>query len=203
MNGRSEPPAGAPGPARPDQLESTAQLLERYRSGDQAALNILFARYLTPLSRWARGRLPQWARDARDTQDLVQDSLLKTFKRIDLLEYRREGALQAYLRQALLNDIRYEIRRLGRRAVPTPLDSRRPDECPSPLDQAVGQQAVERYEQALASLRAEDREAIIGRVEMGQSYQQLAEMLGKPSAEAARQSARRALLRLAAAMKVP
>jgi RNA polymerase sigma-70 factor, ECF subfamily len=133
----------------------------------------------------------------------VQDSLLKTFKRIDLFEYRREGALQAYLRLALLNDIRYEIRRLSRRAVPTPLDSGKPGESPSPLDRAVGQQAVERYEKALASLRAEDREAIIARVEMGQSYQQLAEMLGKPSAEAARQCARRALLRLAAAMKGP
>lgn len=200
MASRSETEQG-PGGAFPDKLESTARLLERYRSGDQAALNALFARYVAPLTRWARGRLPPWARDARDTHDLVQDCLLKTFKRIDVIEYRREGALQAYLRQALMNDIRYEIRRLKRRPVPVPIDSQEPGNRASPLEDAVRQEAIDRYEQALAQLRPEDREAIIGRVEMGQSYEQLAKVLGKPSAEAARQSARRALLRLAAAMK--
>src|SRR6476659_388030 len=113
--------------------ETTLRLLERVRAGDEAALEALFARYLVPLRRWASGRLPQWARDARDTQDLVQETLLKTFKRIDSFEYRHEGALQAYLRQALMNSIRYELRRLGRRAPATALDSQVSDDAPSPL----------------------------------------------------------------------
>ena len=45
-------------------LESTFRLLERARTGDQDALNRLLARHVTPLRRWARGRLPKWARDA-------------------------------------------------------------------------------------------------------------------------------------------
>ena len=49
-------------------------------------------------------------------------------------------------------------------------------------------------------LRPEEREAIIARVEIGYSYEELAEALGKPSAEAARKTARRALLRLAEEM---
>jgi RNA polymerase sigma-70 factor (ECF subfamily) len=69
------------------------------------------------------------------------------------------------------------------------------------LDDAIGREAVENYEQALARLRPEEREAIVGRVEMGCSYEELAESLGKPSAEAARKSAQRALLRLATEMK--
>ena len=47
----------------------------------------------------------------------------------------------------------------------------------------------------------EEREAIIGRVEMEYSYEDLADALGKPSPEAARKAARRALLRLAEEMK--
>ena len=128
-------------------------------------------------------------------------TLLQTFKRIDSFECRREGALQAYLRQALMNGVRYELRRTGRRAPPAAIDSKISDDGPSPLEQAIGQQATERYEQALARLRPEDREAIIARVEMGYSYERLAEALEKPSPEAARKAARRALLRLALEMK--
>src|SRR6188508_3478712 len=83
--------------------ESTFSLIERARAGDEQALEQLFARHLKPLQRWARGRLPKWARDLADTDDLVQDTLLKTFKRIERFEPRRVGALQAYLRSAVLN----------------------------------------------------------------------------------------------------
>jgi RNA polymerase sigma-70 factor (ECF subfamily) len=193
----AEPASGLPGGP-----ESTFRLLERVRAGDEAALEALFARYLEPLRRWARGRLPGWARDARDTQDLVQDTLLQTFRKLEGFEYRGEGALQAYLRQALMNNIRYELRRANHRPPATALESHAPDESPSPLEQAVGSQAAERYEQALARLRPEDREAIVARIEMGYSYERLAEALEKPSAEAARKATRRALLRLAEEMRM-
>ena len=48
----------------------------------------------------------------------------------------------------------------------------------------------------------EEREAIIGRVELGMTYADLAEALGKPSSEAARKTAARAFRRLAEEMKV-
>ena len=180
--------------------ETTYRLLERARAGDEAALEQLFARYLEPLRRWARGRLPGWARDARDTQDLVQETLLQTFKRLDTFEYRGEGALQAYLRQALLNNIRCELRRFQRRAPTAPLDSQITDESPSPLEQAVGAEASERYEAALAQLRPADREAIIARIELGLPYPEVAAALGKPSIPAAHMAVSRALVRLAQEM---
>src|SRR5688572_25837589 len=43
--------------------ESTFQLIERVRQGDTSALERLFDRHLEPLQRFARGRLPRWARD--------------------------------------------------------------------------------------------------------------------------------------------
>jgi DNA-directed RNA polymerase specialized sigma24 family protein len=42
----------------------------------------------------------------------------------------------------------------------------------SPLEAAIGKEGVAKYETALQSLRDEDRQAIVGRVEMGYSYQE-------------------------------
>jgi len=182
-------------------LESTFSLIERARAGDEQALERLFARHLKPLQRWASGRLPRWARDLADTDDLVQDTLLKTFKRIESFEPRRVGALQAYLRSAVLNRLRDELRRKGREPVSTNLDSVDVESTESPLEQAIGRQAVEVYEQALERLTAEEREAIIARVELGYSYEELALMLDKPTADAARKAAERALVHLAEEMK--
>ena len=180
--------------------ESTFSLVERAHRGDEGALERLMARHLRPLTRWARGRLPYWARDAEDTDDLVQDALLQTFKRLDAVEIRGPGALQAYLRQAVLNHIRNELRKKARRPDVGEFDGLEIDRGLSPLEEAIGHEAVERYEQALAKLRPEEREAIIGRVEMGYSYEELADALGKPSSEAARKAAKRAMVRLAQEM---
>jgi len=183
-----------------DELDSTFQLISRAKLGDQDAIDRLFARHLRPLQRWASGRLPKWARDLADTDDLVQETLLQTFKRIDAFEPRRVGALQAYLRQAVLNRIRDELRRKARRPEAIDVDGVEDLACRSPLEEAIGRQAVEEYEDALERLKPEEREAIIARVEIGYTYEELADALGKPSAEAARMSARRALLRLAEEM---
>ena len=188
-----------PGSSSSD-LDSTFQLISRARNGDQQAIEQLFARHLKPLQRWASGRLPKWARDLADTDDLVQDALVQTFKRIEDFEPRRVGALQAYLRQAVLNRIRDELRRKARRPEAMDLEDLEDVSARSPLEQAIGHQAIEDYEDALGRLRPEEREAIIARVEIGYSYEELAEALGKPSAEAARKTARRALLRLAEEM---
>ena len=183
------------------EVESTFHLLERARSGDQAAAERLFARHLRPLRRWASGRLPRWARDMADTDDLVQETLLQTFKRIGQFEARGPGALYAYLRQAVLNRIREELRRKGRRPDGTGLTGLEAERHLSPLEQAIGSEAIERYEAALARLRPEEQETIIGRVELGYTYEELAEALGKPTPDAARKAAQRALIRLAEEME--
>ena len=191
----------APDPAATGNTpDSTITLLERARAGDRAAVDALFARCVPPLRRWARGRLPQWARDMADTHDVVQDAVIQTFKRMDTFDARGEGALQAYLRQAVMNRIRDHIRRVGRRPATTELDTQHVDDSPSPLEQAVGQQAVERYEAALARLTDTDRELIVATVELGYDYEQLAEATGRRSSDAARKAARRALVKLAEEM---
>jgi RNA polymerase sigma-70 factor (ECF subfamily) len=177
-------------------------LLERAQAGDRDALEALIGRYLPRLQRWASGRLPAWARDVAETQDLVQETIVQAFKRVDRFEIRGDGAFHAYLRQALINRIRAEIRRAGRRPESTELDTQAIDRKPSPLEEAIGSEAVERYEAALGRLRPEDRQAIVGRIELGMSNDELANALGKPSPNAARMAVERALFRLAKEMAV-
>jgi len=182
------------------EAETTLQLLQRARAGDPSAVDVLLARYLPRLQRWASGRMPIWARDVADTDDIVQEAVLRTFNRLDGFEPRHEGALQAYLRQAILNRIRDELRRAASRTPAIQIDPHSPDPGASPFEHAVGTELAERYEAALLSLSDDDREAIVARVELGGSYEEVAAALRKPTADAARMAVGRALLRLAEAM---
>ena len=194
---------GDPKPPSSD-LASTTDLLRRAREGDAQALDDLIQRHRGPLRRWARGRLPRWTRDLRDTEDLVQETLTQTLRHINDFEPRHEGALQAYLRQALINRVRDEVRRVNRYPAPSGIDEHEEhaDRSASPLDEAIGSEAVKRYEDALQRLRPEEREVIIARVEMQQNYAQIAAAHGKSSPDAARMAVTRALVRLAEEMDV-
>jgi RNA polymerase sigma factor (sigma-70 family) len=182
---------------------SSLVLLERIRSGDSQALNRLVQRYLPPLTRWARGRLPRWARDLSDTDDLVQDALMRTVRQLDRFEPRRDGALHAYLRSAIMNRIRDEIRRRRRTPVAGPLDAtaeaRSADR--SPLEEIIGKELLEKYDRALDQLDPEARDVVIARIELGCSYAEIAETFGRTSADAVRKSVSRALVRLAQEMR--
>lgn len=180
------------------ELESTADLLHRVRQGESAARERLVARYLPILRRWAHGRLPPYARDLAETDDLVQITLVRALDHIEEFEPRHEGAFLAYLRRILLNSVRDEIRRVTRRG---PREELNEDIAgPSELSQAVGIDTLLAYEAALATLPEEHQEAVILRIEFGFSFEEVAAAVGSPSANAARMMVTRALARLADAM---
>jgi RNA polymerase sigma-70 factor, ECF subfamily len=191
-----------PEPDSAAQGESSCVLVARAQAGDAAALEELCSRYLPRLRRWAHGRLPMWARSgALDTFDLVQDTFLQVLGRLDQFQPRHAGAFQGYMRRTLMNRIRDEIRRVGRRGGPAEaIDTSKPAADPSPLEEAIGQQTLERYEAGLERLRDADREAIIMRVEMGASDIEIMEAFDKPSVAAAHMAVSRALVRLAEEM---
>ena len=65
----------------------------------------------------------------------------------------------------------------------------------------IGREALERYEESLARLRPEDRDAVQLKVELGLPYPEIARELGKPTTTAARMAVSRALVRLALEMR--
>jgi RNA polymerase sigma factor (sigma-70 family) len=182
-------------------LTSTIELLDRYKRGDNEAITLLVERSLPPLKRWARGRLPDWARSLAETQDLIQDAVIRAIPHLKHFEARHPGALQAYLRQAIANHIRDEIRKVNSRPpIGGDLPESKVDPGPSPLERAIGRERLDRYDAALAKLRPVEREAIVARLELQQSYEEVALALGKPSADAARMVVARAVKNLIRAM---
>ncbi len=116
MPQKREPSGPAGGPNADFSCDSTIQVLERARGGDRSAARILIERAVPRLRRWTRGRLPGYARAGDDTEDVVQDAILGTLKRVEVFEHRTVGALQAYLLESVFNRIRDLIRgsqRLG------------------------------------------------------------------------------------------
>jgi RNA polymerase sigma-70 factor (ECF subfamily) len=181
--------------------ETSLSLLARARKGDALAIEALMGRYLARLQRWASGRVPAVARSLIDTDDVVQDALLNTFRRLDEFQPRHDGALMAYLRQAVANRIRSELRRKSPEVDAAVDVDTLESELPSPLEAMVGRDAFARYEAALAQLDEDDRAAVIGRFEMGFSYDALARAMNRPSAEAARKTVERAVRRLVGFMQ--
>src|SRR5882672_6022907 len=141
--------------------EPTIELVVRAQGGDRTAVEALLERCLPPLKRWAHGRLPAHARGTIDTGDLVQGAALHVLARLDKFEPRHVGAMQAYLRMSVINRIRDEIRRVGRRPEAVELSEDTPGDATSPLEAVIREEAYERYRAALDKLRTRDRDMVV------------------------------------------
>jgi len=190
----SEPDADRAEPLGP---EDTLVLVARVKKGDEDARNRLVERCIPPLRRWARGRLPASQRAWLDEGSLVEQAVVAAMNQLEAFEPRHQGALQAYLRQAVRRRIYDVIRQHERRPRRAAANDGGLDDATSQLDRLIGTQNVERYEEALAQLRPDEREALIGRMEMRYTYAELAVVLDKPTADAARIAVTRACKRLA------
>ena len=176
--------------------EPTIELVLKARNGDRTAVEALLQRCLPELRRWAHGRLPAYARDSLDTGDLVQEAALHMLKRVDEFEPQHVGAMQAYLRQSVINRIRDEIRRVVRRPVAVELTHEPAADAPSPLELTMQHDSYERYRSALGRLGTRDRKLVVARMEAQWSLSQIAEAFQLATPDAARMAVNRALKRL-------
>ena len=184
----------------PDDCDSTLDVLERARQGDSDAARVLIERTVGPLRRWARGRLPRYARAGANTEDVVQDAVVRVLGRIEHFEHRSVDGMQAYLRESVRNRIHDEVRRVMRRGVAEEVPDDVQDEGYSPLESLILKERSERYLEALRTLRPGDRMAIIFRLEHHLSFDEIAQRLGKKSPDAARMTVSRAVKKLAEAI---
>ncbi len=190
-------PPPAPSSEPPSLGESTVELTNRARSGDQAAFEALCLRCLKSLSRYAAGRLPPVVRDLLDTQDVVLDAVQRGMSRLDAFECRHPGALLAYMRTILRNLIIDHVRARRHQPQQVLLDDRHADRGQSPLERVLDGEQIELYEAALARLKPRDAALVTLRIEEQLGHDEIAEQLGLPSSNTARVAAKRAVLRLA------
>jgi RNA polymerase sigma-70 factor (ECF subfamily) len=176
--------------------QPTIELVLKAKSGDHMAVEVLLQRCLPPLKRWAHGRLPAAARGLFDTGDLVQEAAFHAVARLETFEPRQVGGMQAYLRKAVINRIRDEMRRVGRRPASVELSENHASDQTTPLEAAIRREIYRRYCEALLRLRSKDRRLIVARVELHWGLDEIARRFGLPSAAAARMAVNRALRRL-------
>src|SRR5262245_32922323 len=79
-------------PSPPANATTSLELVIRANAGDEVASVALYERYRPRLERWAHNRLPQVARGALQTEDLVQDTLTQVFQHLSAFNPRHEGA---------------------------------------------------------------------------------------------------------------
>ena len=160
----------------------------------------MLERFLPSLRRWAHGRLSRKLRDLTDTDDLVQAGILRALPHFDDFDPRHPGAFLGYLHQILINLIREEARRASRRPGREALSDDLPEERGAFLERTMGEGSVAAYEKALSGLSPEVQQAVVLRLEFGFSHQEIAHLLGRPSANAVRMQIARGVSRLAEKM---
>jgi RNA polymerase sigma-70 factor (ECF subfamily) len=180
--------------------ESSFALLLRAKAGDDLAREALFSRYLPRVRRWAHGRLPGYCRSLLNTDDLAQEVLCRAIVSLEKFEPHHEGAFQGFLRQIMLNRVRDEVRSARRKPTDELIEDEHVAEDPSPIELAIGREALERYEASLLRLKPQERELIVARCELDFSNEEIAALFDKPTPTAARVAVGRALVKLAEEM---
>jgi len=182
------------------ELLATGDLLRRAKAGDKEALNKLMGRYRPRLIRWATGRLPMNARSLLDTGDVVQETLLRAIQALDGIEIEEPGKFQAYVRTAVLNRIRDQMRWARKHPGTDGVPEDVVDPTPSPLDMAIEADVLERYERAMDQLTDTQRLLVHLRLELRYSYEEIAAVVERSSPDAARMAVCRAVRKLAEVM---
>ena len=126
----------------------------------------------------ALGARPPAAPGARavDTSDVVQETLQRTFTHLASFKSTQAKALRVYLRHAVDNRIRDEMRRATfRQGVILPEGSvRASDASNAQLRQLIDDETWRRYLDAVKRLPDRDRRLVVARAELGYNSAQLA-----------------------------
>ena len=164
----------------------TFGLLEKLRSGDQAAAGELLSVQGDRLRRAIRARLPRESRYLVDEEEILQETVCRALQNLSRFEWRGKGAFLAWLVGIAVNALREEATRLGVRgpvADNQTMETDRLDQVAVSESQAPSR-IVERLEDwkfledALDRLDDEERGLIVRRQILEQDYVTLAEDLG-------------------------
>lgn len=186
----------------------TQNLLRQIQAGDRQAFERLFVRHRPELRKFIALRLDPRIRARVDPSDVVQETHLEAYRRLqDYLE-RQPMPFHVWLRKTayerLLMTRRQHLgagKRTMEREVPLPdrssqlLAQRLLSNASTPSQQLQRRELIRRVRQAVAQLAPADREILLMRNFEELSYQEVAFILGIEPA-AARQRHGRALLRL-------
>jgi RNA polymerase sigma-70 factor (ECF subfamily) len=154
---------------------SDAELLSRFRAGDECALEALFERYEAPLFQFLTGIL----RDHHQAEDVLQETFIAALRRhdgVDPARFRGWLFTVAY-RQAMLLK-----RRLKRRSPAAGEDAALGliDPGRAPPEAAEAREQAGRLRALLEQLPPGQREVIRARIYEGKRFREIADTMGCP-----------------------
>jgi len=161
-------------------------LVDRFKSGDEAAFNEMVSRY------WDRiyGMVHQLLRNQQDAEEVTQDAFIRAHR--GLVNFRGESAFSTWLYQIATNLARnrywYWWRRKRDKTVSfdqpvgddndTPLSEVFATEMETPGDITVTQELVDHIAVGMEKISAKHREVLILRNVKNMAYEEIAEVLG-------------------------
>jgi RNA polymerase sigma-70 factor (ECF subfamily) len=151
---------------------SDAELLTRYRQGEEAPLLALMERYEMPLYQFLVGML----RDHHRAEDALQETFVKALEHLDEIDpdHLRGWLFTVAYHQAML------LKRKQKTQAPVPLGEGLHDRGLSPLREAEQHDDARRLRELLDRLPAGQREVIRQRVYEGKRFKDIAATLGCP-----------------------
>lgn len=177
-------------------FSTTVREIRAARAGDLAAREALFARYLAPVREIVARRLGRELRQFADIEDVLQESMLDAYGRIEHFRDEADGRFIHWLAQIVENNIRdlrrrFEVRRVGANQRLSSGDTSGgvvpAAKGPSPSQCARAAELEVAFGQALAELHPQYRRLILMREVRGLSYDEIARELGYARAETPRQ----------------
>src|SRR5262245_5943046 len=172
-------------------LQTTLRLVRGARAGDRAALEDLFTRYLPKVRRIVSLRLGCPMKDFAAFEDLVQDSLLRAFEKLDQFEEKSEGTFYHWVATCVASAMNLHFRKAGAQkrgagkvkafgqlAGDSLTASIFPSAGPGPRTRASEHELEGKIEEALLGLKSHHREVIVMRHICGMSSEEVAQALG-------------------------
>ena len=169
-------------------------LLRSAVEGDPEAREKFWTVALPKLRQLAHRRIPPHLRRLEETEDLVQRSAAKVFQRLQTFEGRDVAYFIAFMRKSIRNLVIDDIRRFSKER-PVAIVGTEEANTPSPELGAIESELEEKLEAALTELRKAQPRLYVAQVlrtEFDLGYEEIAEFLNKPSADAARMDVTRA-----------
>ncbi|MBN1443082.1 MAG: sigma-70 family RNA polymerase sigma factor [Planctomycetes bacterium] len=190
-------------------IQTTIRLLREARGGRERAIDDLFARYLPKVRRIVSLRLGYPIRDFALYEDLVQDSLLRAFEKLESFEELSDGTFQNWIATCVASSVNLHFRKagaekrgggnvkalgeLGSEGLSASIFRGRE---PGPSSVASAREIEDALEEALLSLKSHHREIIILRHLCGMSSREIAAAMGFSSAATVRKVLSRAMSEL-------
>ena len=163
--------------------DTDKELVRRVQKGDQAAFDLLFARYQSKI----QNIISRYIRDSEEVKDVSQEAFIKAYRALP--RFRGESAFYTWMYRIAINTAKNHLVAKSRRPPPVDVDVDDADHRDDASDLRVVEtpdgmmsrdQLQQVIRQALSELPEDLRSALTLREFDGLSYEQIAQILECP-----------------------